>query len=96
MRCGSGCSGGADGCLGFFGVDPSTLRGAAEFLRTGEAILSAPQRALWVTAQGEFTDVRTRPLQLKTGVGHLADPDTIRGSVAILVEELLAALDALC
>lgn len=29
-----------------------------------------------------------------TGVGNLADPDTVRGSVAILVEELLAALDA--
>ena len=27
-----------------------------------------------------------------TGVGNLADPDTVRGSVAILVEELLAAL----
>ncbi len=60
------------GKLGFFGVDPTSLRGAAEFLRTGEAILAAPKRALWVTAQGEFTDVRTRPLRLKTGVGHLA------------------------
>jgi len=30
-----------------------------------------------------------------TGVGNLADPVTIRGSVAILVEELLAATDAL-
>ena len=27
-----------------------------------------------------------------TGVGHLADPDTITGSVAILIEELLAAI----
>ena len=26
-------------------------------------------------------------------VGNLADPDTIRGSVAVLVEELLTALD---
>lgn len=30
-----------------------------------------------------------------TGVGNLADPDTIKGSVAILVEELLAALTVL-
>lgn len=29
------------------------------------------------------------------GVGNLADPDTVRGSVAILLEELLASLDAL-
>ena len=57
--------------LGFFGVDPLSLRSAAEFLRTGEAILSEPLRALWITAQGEFTDVRTRPLDLKSGVGHL-------------------------
>ena len=29
------------------------------------------------------------------GVGNLADPDTVRGSVAVLIEELLAALDDL-
>ncbi len=30
-----------------------------------------------------------------TGVGILADPDTIKGSVAVLVDELLAAIDVL-
>lgn len=29
------------------------------------------------------------------GVGNLTDPDTVRGSVAVLIEELLAALDDL-
>jgi 1-acyl-sn-glycerol-3-phosphate acyltransferase len=58
--------------LGFFGVDQTCLRGAAEFLRTGTEILSAYRRAVWVTAQGEFADVRTRPLNLRSGVGHLA------------------------
>jgi 1-acyl-sn-glycerol-3-phosphate acyltransferase len=58
--------------LGFVGVDTKTLRGAAEFLRTGAAILSEPNRAFWVTAQGRFTDVRERPLALQAGVGHLA------------------------
>lgn len=58
--------------LGFFGVDQASLRGAAEFLRTGAEILSADKRAVWVTAQGEFADVRTRPLNLRGGVGHLA------------------------
>jgi 1-acyl-sn-glycerol-3-phosphate acyltransferase len=58
--------------LGFFGVDQSSLRGAAQFLRTGEAILAEPGRAVWVTAQGEFADVRQRPLNLRAGVGHLA------------------------
>ena len=58
--------------LGFFGVDNTSLRGAAQFLRTGEAILAEPGRAVWVTAQGEFADVRKRPLALRPGVGHLA------------------------
>lgn len=58
--------------LGFFGVDTHTFRGAAGFLRTGGAVLSRPDRVLWVTAQGRFSDVRTRPLALRSGVGHLA------------------------
>jgi 1-acyl-sn-glycerol-3-phosphate acyltransferase len=58
--------------LGFVGVNTKSLRGAAEFLRTGETILSEPNRAYWVTAQGRFTDVRERPLGLQVGVGHLA------------------------
>ncbi len=58
--------------LGFFGVDTSSLRGAANFLRTASAILSAPDRVVWVTAQGRFSDVRVRPLDLQPGVGHTA------------------------
>jgi len=58
--------------LGFIGVDTKSLRGAAEFIRTGTAILSKPDRVYWVTAQGRFTDVRERPLALQGGVGHLA------------------------
>ena len=30
-----------------------------------------------------------------TGAGSLTDPDTVRGSVAVLIEELLAALNDL-
>lgn len=58
--------------LGFFGVDTKSLRGAAAFLRTATHILSAPGRMVWVTAQGRFSDVRERPLNLRSGVGHLA------------------------
>ena len=58
--------------LGFVGVDQSGPRGAVEFLRTGEAILSESNRVYWVTAQGRFSDVRERPLNLRSGVGHLA------------------------
>ena len=58
--------------LGFFPVDGQSVRGAAEFLRLAGQILQAPNRLVWLTAQGRFTDVRTRPLDLRTGVGHLA------------------------
>ncbi len=58
--------------MGFIGVDTKSLRGAAEFLRMGTAILSNPDRVYWVTAQGRFTDVRERPLAIQAGVGHLA------------------------
>jgi 1-acyl-sn-glycerol-3-phosphate acyltransferase len=58
--------------LGFVGVDTKSLRGAAEFLRAGTAILSQPRTVFWVTSQGRFTDVRERPLALQSGVGHLA------------------------
>ncbi len=58
--------------LGFFGVTPRNYRGAATFLRYGLTILSQPRRALWVTAQGRFADVRQRPVRLEAGVGHLA------------------------
>ncbi len=57
--------------LGFIGVDTKSLRGAAEFLRAGTAILSQSRTVFWVTAQGRFTDVRERPLALQSGVGHL-------------------------
>lgn len=57
---------------GIFGIDTKSLRGAAEFLRAGQAILARPKNALWVTAQGEFVDVRQRPLNLRSGVGYLA------------------------
>lgn len=58
--------------LGFVGVDTHTLRGAADFLRTATALLNKPNRVLWVTAQGRFSDARSRPLGLRSGVGHLA------------------------
>jgi len=58
--------------LGFIGVDTKSLRGAADFLRTGVTILSESNRVYWVTAQGRFADVRERPLAIAAGVGHLA------------------------
>jgi len=61
------------GRIGAFGVDLDTPRGASTFLRASADILSAPDRALWITAQGRFSDVRERPLGLKPGVARLVE-----------------------
>lgn len=58
--------------LGFFGIDPATRAGAFRFLEIGETLLSEDDSALWVTPQGQFIDVRQRPIQIQPGVGHLA------------------------
>jgi 1-acyl-sn-glycerol-3-phosphate acyltransferase len=57
--------------LGLFPVEPSTPRGAAQFLRAGSIILARPNSVLWVTPQGSFTDVRQRPPALRSGVASL-------------------------
>lgn len=57
--------------VGFFGVEPGTTRGSLAFLRRAEAILARPESALWITAQGRFTDPRERPTRFKEGLGHL-------------------------
>jgi len=64
---------GVFGRIGAFGVDLETPRGAAEFLASSREILASPKRALWITAQGRFGDVRERPLDLKQGVARLVE-----------------------
>ncbi len=56
--------------LGIFPVDMHTARGAAQFLRTGEAVLRAGG-VLWITPQGRFADARERPLLFKPGIASL-------------------------
>jgi 1-acyl-sn-glycerol-3-phosphate acyltransferase len=58
--------------LGFFGVEQESLRGAADFLRRGRAVLRQPGASLWLTPQGRFGDVRERPVRFRPGLGHLA------------------------
>jgi 1-acyl-sn-glycerol-3-phosphate acyltransferase len=59
--------------LGFFGVEKGSPRGAAAFLRTATAVLSRGDgTCLWVTAGGEFEDVRARPVGVRPGISHLA------------------------
>jgi 1-acyl-sn-glycerol-3-phosphate acyltransferase len=57
--------------LGFFGIEANSLKGAARFVQTGRSILRDSRSVLWITAEGAFTDVRSQPLKLKTGIGHL-------------------------
>jgi 1-acyl-sn-glycerol-3-phosphate acyltransferase len=68
------------GKLGFFGVDASSLRGAAGFLRTGSELLNG-SNCIWITAQGEFADVRKRPIDLKPGIARLC----ARGDRGVIV-----------
>jgi len=56
--------------LGIFPVEMSSARGAAQFLRTSEAIL-ADGGVLWITPQGRFADAR-EALVFKPGLGALA------------------------
>ena len=71
--------------LGFFGID-ATPRGAARFLRTAKAIFEQPFQAMWITAQGKFVDPRTRPIELRPGVGYVASRLTEGFVIPVAVE----------
>lgn len=72
--------------LGAFGVERSTRRGAVEFLVTCRAILATPGTTLWITAQGEFSDPRRRPVVLQPGLARLAR-ELDRGQIVPLAVE---------
>lgn len=57
--------------LGFFGVEPGSTRGARQFLRAADSLACNDDAVLWITAQGEFTDPRSRPVRLQPGLAHL-------------------------
>jgi 1-acyl-sn-glycerol-3-phosphate acyltransferase len=57
--------------MGIFPLHPGPA-GAATFLRAARRILGQPGGALWVTAEGAFTDARSRPVRLRPGIAHLA------------------------
>lgn len=58
--------------MGVFGIEPSSARGAAEFLQVSRRVLENPRGILWVTAEGQFKDPRERPVSLRSGIAHLA------------------------
>ena len=57
--------------VGFFGVRKNSTRGGATFMRTAIAVLAQDRACLWITAQGEFADVRTRPVRIRRGLPQL-------------------------
>ena len=57
--------------LGLFPVENGTRRGAAQFLRTSQEVLATPNSVLWVTPEGRFTDMRTRPAIFRPGLAAL-------------------------
>ena len=67
--------------VGVFGVEMKTARGAAQFLRTGLAVLGQGG-VLWVTPQGRFADARERPLAFKPGLAALAS--RVKGGCTVL------------
>ena len=57
--------------LGIFPVESGSTRGAAQFLHTARQILSTPRSVLWVTPEGQFTDMRTRPPVFRPGMAAM-------------------------
>jgi 1-acyl-sn-glycerol-3-phosphate acyltransferase len=58
--------------LGFYGVVQKSVVGATTFLRTTCSLLGSKRNAVWLTPQGQFADIRQRPLRLQKGIGSLA------------------------
>lgn len=65
--------------MGVFGIETETQHGARDFLRISQRILSDPRHMLFITAEGAFTDPRSRPVRLRPGIAHLArlTPDAV-------------------
>ncbi len=58
--------------IGIFGVEKDSARGAARFLQVSRGMLATPGKVLLITPQGEFADVRSRPVEFKPGLARLA------------------------
>ena len=58
--------------LGFYGVRMQRFDGASYFLRITKAILERKRVTIWITPEGQFSDVRDHSLSLMPGLSHLA------------------------
>jgi 1-acyl-sn-glycerol-3-phosphate acyltransferase len=65
--------------IGIFGIETDSPRGAAAFLKISGGLLEDPRTMLWITAEGGFTDARSRPVRLRPGLAHLVRriPDAV-------------------
>jgi len=57
--------------MGFFPVDNTSPRGAAQLLRAGAQVMARPGAVLWITPESQFQDVRKRPITFRPGLGSL-------------------------
>ncbi len=57
--------------LGLFPVEQGTARGGVQFVHAASLLLKQPHSVLWITPQGGFTDVRTRPTVFRGGLDAL-------------------------
>ena len=76
--------------MGAFGIDKHGGAGARRFLEVARHVLGnsrgpGGRAMLWITAEGEFTDPRRRPVTLRPGLAHLARsmPDALLLPLAI-------------
>src|SRR5262245_60892650 len=73
---------------GNIGVQAGSPGGAVRFLEIARTILTNPSATIWITGQGRFVDVRKRPIQLRSGAGHLAQK-LDRGLIVPLALEMV-------
>lgn len=59
-------------CIGFFGIEPGSWKGSAQFLRYAQAASLRDDVIFWITSQGMFVDPRQRPVHIRPGVSHAA------------------------
>lgn len=70
--------------IGIFGVEQNSARGAARFLQISRGLLARGGNGVWLTPQGEFSDVRKRPVRFQGGLARIArDCDAIICPVAM-------------
>jgi len=58
--------------LGFYGVRLERFDGASDFLSVTKTILEAKRVTIWITPEGQFSDVRDHSQSLMPGLSHLA------------------------